>query len=77
MQPVGYFQRPKGEYVLIHQCLGCGFERFNRISADDDFELILSLPLVPPRTSREMKWQRWLDEQQRYLAEKADITMLD
>ena len=25
MEPVGHFQRPNGEYVLIHHCHGCGF----------------------------------------------------
>lgn len=64
MQPIGYFQRPKGEYVLIHRCLGCAFERFNRIAADDDFDLMLSLPSLPPRSSHEMKLQRWLQEEQ-------------
>lgn len=67
MEPIGHFQRPRGEYVIVHRCFGCGFERFNRIAADDDFELVLSLPALPPRTSREMKVQRleaWLDEQQ-------------
>jgi len=62
MQPVGSFQRAKGEFVLVHRCLGCGFERFNRIAADDDFELVLSLPALPPRTSREVKAQRIQDE---------------
>jgi hypothetical protein len=57
MEPVGYFQRPNGEYVLLHRCLGCGKESINRIAADDYFELVLSLPLVAPRTSREMKVQ--------------------
>ena len=55
MEPVGNFQRPNGEYVIIHQCLGCGFERFNRIAADDDFELVLSLPTQTPRNSRDIK----------------------
>jgi len=45
--------------VIVHRCLGCGFERFNRIAADDDFELVLALPVLPPRTSREMKALRW------------------
>ncbi len=58
MQPIGYFQRPNGEYVLVHRCLGCELERFNRIAADDNFELVLSLPELPPRTSREAKLQR-------------------
>ncbi len=59
MQPIGSFQRPKGEHVLVHRCLGCGFERFNRIAADDDFDLVLTLPSLPPRTSRKIKSQRW------------------
>jgi hypothetical protein len=55
MEPVSYFQRPNGEYVLVHRCLECELERFNRIAADDDFELVLSLPQVAPRTRREVK----------------------
>lgn len=69
MQPIGSFQRPKGEHVLVHRCLGCGFERFNRIAADDDFDLVLSLPTLSPRTSREMKSRRWEqppEEEQEY-----------
>ena len=62
MEPIGSFQRPNGEYVLIHRCLGCGIERFNRIAADDDFDLVLALPSVPPRTGREVKAQRWEEE---------------
>ena len=58
MGPIGYFQRPNGEYVIVHMCLGCGFERFNRIAADDDFDLILSLSAQVPRTSYEVKAQR-------------------
>ena len=46
------FQRPSGEHVIVHRCLGCDFERFNRIAADDDFALVLALPEVPPRTRR-------------------------
>ncbi len=62
MEPIGYFQRSNEEYVIVHRCLGCGFERFNRIAADDDFDLVLSLPELPPRTSREMKAQRLEEE---------------
>ncbi len=58
MQPVGHFQRPNGEYVIVHHCSGCDFERFNRIAADDDFDLVLALPVMPPRTSREVKTQQ-------------------
>ena len=62
MEPIGRFQRPNEEYVIIHRCLVCDFERFNRIAADDDFDLVLSLPVLAPRTSREVKAQR-LEEQ--------------
>ena len=52
MAPVGAFQRPNGEHVIVHRCLGCGFERFNRIAADDDFDLVLALPVLPARSAR-------------------------
>jgi hypothetical protein len=52
MQSIGAFQRPNGEHVIVHLCLTCGFERFNRIAADDDFDLVLALPVVPPRSAR-------------------------
>jgi hypothetical protein len=58
MQPIGYFQRPNGEYALVHCCDGCELERFNRIAADDDLALVLTLPEMTPRTSREMKLKR-------------------
>jgi len=62
MEPIGSFQRPNEEHVIVHRCLGCGVERFNRIAADDDFDLVLALPTPPPRTSREMKAQRLEEE---------------
>ena len=62
MEAIGSFQRPNGEYVLLHCCLDCGLERFNRIAGDDDFDLVLSLPALPPRTSREVKAQRLQEE---------------
>ena len=58
MEPIGSFQRPNGEYALVHRCLGCDIERFNRIAADDDFDLVLALPTLPPRTGREVKAER-------------------
>ena len=67
MGPIGRFQRPNGEYVIVHQCHGCEIERFNRIAADDDFELVLSLSAQAPRTRREEKARQleaWLAEQQ-------------
>lgn len=55
MSPIGAFTRPKGEYVVVHRCLTCGFERHNRIAADDDFDLVTQLPNVEPRGSRSAK----------------------
>jgi DNA-directed RNA polymerase subunit RPC12/RpoP len=52
MAPVGAFVRRNGEHAIIHRCLTCSFERHNRIAADDDFTLVMSLPLVEPRVSR-------------------------
>ncbi|MDQ3045118.1 MAG: RNHCP domain-containing protein [Chloroflexota bacterium] len=49
MAPVGIFCRPKGEQVVVHRCLGCGLERYNRIAADDHPLILLRLPPVPPR----------------------------
>ena len=43
MKPVGVFTRKTGEYVLIHKCVACGFERYNRIAGDDDFEKVVKL----------------------------------
>lgn len=51
MRPVGAFLRERGEHVILHRCDGCGFERHNRIAADDDFVLVLRLPLIEPRTA--------------------------
>ena len=64
MQAIGSFQRRNGEYVLVHRCLGCGFERFNRIAADDDFELVLALPTLPPRANSGKKVPVWEEQQQ-------------
>lgn len=58
MEPIGFFQRPNGEYVLVHRCLGCGLERFNRIAADDNFDFMLTLPELPPRTAHEVKQEQ-------------------
>jgi hypothetical protein len=57
MQPIGTFQRKNGEYVLVHRCLECGQERFNRIAADDDFDLVLALPSLPLPGSDEIIYE--------------------
>ena len=53
MAPIGTFNRPKGEQVVLHRCLGCGVERYNRVAADDNLLACLRLPLVPPRSARD------------------------
>lgn len=49
MEPTGVFTRRTGEYVLVHRCTKCGFERYNRIAGDDDFALVTKLSTVPVR----------------------------
>jgi hypothetical protein len=48
MAPLGAYCRRNGEHVIVHRCDGCGFERHNRIAADDDFVLVLRLPPAQP-----------------------------
>lgn len=52
MAPIGAFTRRNGEYVVVHRCLTCRFERYNRIAADDYYELVLSLPVLPAQPRR-------------------------
>jgi hypothetical protein len=49
MAPAGVFTRPKGEEVIVHRCLGCGFERYNRVAADDREAAVAALPVVEAR----------------------------
>lgn len=51
MAPIGVFVRPSGEQVLVHRCLGCGIERWNRVAADDHPLVLMALPLLPPPQS--------------------------
>ena len=52
MEPVGVFERPNGEEVIVHRCVKCGFERFNRVGADDDEAQVAALPRVAARSAR-------------------------
>ena len=52
MEPLGVFERPNGEEVIVHRCMLCGFERFNRVGADDDEAQVAALPRVTPRAAR-------------------------
>ena len=51
MAPIGVFERPNGEEVIVHRCVRCGFERFNRVGADDDEAQVAALPRVAPRSA--------------------------
>jgi hypothetical protein len=55
MAPVGAFTRSKGEHAIVHRCLTCGFERHNRVAADDDFAAVMRLPVVQPRLKRALE----------------------
>jgi hypothetical protein len=46
MAPIGRFTRPNGEPMVVHHCLGCGFERNNRLAADDNMLLFEELPII-------------------------------
>ena len=51
MAPIGAFVRRNGEHAIVHRCLTCRFERYNRIAADDDFDQVLGLPVLSARPS--------------------------
>lgn len=50
MKPIAVFTRRTGEYVLVHKCEKCGFERYNRIAGDDDFEEVCLISKFPIKT---------------------------
>lgn len=43
MDPVAVTTRRTGEFVLTHRCTKCGFERYNRVAGDDDFDLVTKI----------------------------------
>lgn len=47
MKPIGVFTRRSGEYVLVHKCEKCAYERYNRIAGDDNFDLVTTLSTIP------------------------------
>jgi len=46
MAAVGAFDRPNGERVIVHRCWDCGRVRNNRVAADDNWALVMRLPLI-------------------------------
>lgn len=49
MEPVATFSRLRGEQAVVHRCLRCGQERYNRVAADDRLAVLRELPVVEPR----------------------------
>ena len=47
MAPIGISVQRNGEWSLIHRCSTCGMLRVNRIAADDNEMLLLSLAVRP------------------------------
>jgi len=42
MEPVSV-ELKDGEYIILHRCVKCGFEKRNKASKSDDFNIILKL----------------------------------
>ena len=47
MEPVAVWVRKDGEWALIHRCTECGALSSNRIGADDNEMLLLSIAAKP------------------------------
>jgi len=47
MEPIAVWVRKGGEWALVHRCRGCGHLSSNRIAADDNEALLLSLAVQP------------------------------
>lgn len=43
MPPVSLELRKGGRYFILHKCKKCGFERFNNVSAEDDFDVVIKI----------------------------------
>jgi hypothetical protein len=52
MKPIGLFTRRSGEQVLVHECLGCGVMRHNRVAADDNVVEAMRLPVITVESER-------------------------
>jgi ribosome biogenesis GTPase len=50
MDPIGVWVRKNGEWALIHRCRACGALSSNRIAADDNPTLLMSIAVKPLAT---------------------------
>ena len=47
MDPIGVWVRKNGEWAVIHRCRSCGVLHSNRIAADDNPALLMSIAMKP------------------------------
>jgi ribosome biogenesis GTPase len=47
MEPIAVWAKEKGEWSIIHRCTKCGALRSNRIAADDNEAILLTLAVRP------------------------------
>jgi len=47
MEPIGVWVRKNGEWAIIHRCRVCGELSANRIAADDNPRLLMSIAVKP------------------------------
>jgi hypothetical protein len=47
MEPIAIWVQPRGEWSIVHRCLGCGELRCNRIAGDDNEFALASLAARP------------------------------
>jgi len=47
MEPISVWVRKNGEWAIIHRCRSCGALNLNRIAADDNPALLMSIAVKP------------------------------
>lgn len=57
MDPIGVWVRKNGEWAIIHRCRLCGILGSNRIAADDNTTLLLSIAMKPLAAPPFPLWQ--------------------
>lgn len=63
MAPLTVGVRDNGEWMLVHQCRGCGTLRANRIAGDDNALALVRLALRPLADGRFAERARRISEQ--------------
>lgn len=57
MDPIGVWVRKNGEWAIIHRCRACGALSSNRIAADDNPALLMSIAMKPLAAPPFPLWQ--------------------